>query len=1120
MNNEDYRMRVKFLSLSMTAVMALGAFAGWENELGNPTLGNPTYTYFWSGGANDLKMYSPNNWTNSAGATPELWKLTNRWDTARVFLPDALPGGVVNVDYFSTSAAGSILISGSRPVTFEGPETLHAQYQCFYSEGPVTVNTPAHFSNAFYVKSLSSMTFNYPVTANSSFYIRPQSGATITFNGDLTAGILNSETTVSFIIYSCTNSVVNLNGRVSSPNFTAINFTGSTQDKASTSKINLNAPVDCQTMKIRYNNIICGADNVLSPTGLVYFTGTGWGDINHCSSLDLNGHDQTAAGIKADYDSSTYTYSLADYWQNLARNIKSTGGPATFTLRPTADCETSCRVIDQVSLVLDAPDSSTVQSFAIRSNLTSGAIWVKKGVFKLVKGASFTHVKTIVIEKDGTLLIDRDNGVAQPFPNLERMELHGTLTKPDGVTLPVERFGDTAQWFRINQGQTIFVTGSGNWNTDADWTAGVPSVQNSANIFGFSGGTTVSVSETVPAATNLTIMADLHPVAFNVSSKLMLDHGFMDVSGDVKVTVKNGGAIENTGTLFEGGSSGTSASRMMLEGGAELIIENGGKVVVSNAYGRVNIGKNASSTATLTIEEGGEFAYFPANTNTPFKVNAGSDLDIRGKLTVMRRFKTSRGNNLKIDGGRVRISGNGRIQLENETSPDISSRGGLSYIYSSDCELSDDAVIAGPASTDWDGQLYFKGYTAGENKFVFKDNAAISNDCGHLYFYGITGGRTHYDMSQTTRGFCSFNANDVSPSVGLSFIIGGNGVTQFDFGGQGFKVGIYWFSLGTSSSADAVFSTNIVNLMNSAQVVHDGSTAISRSNIAANNVPLTGHHALEIGVHLGCSKKKDAVRDIKSYMTLHDAGCSFTESAGHVLIGCGRGEGHYIQRNGTTRFAPDIFTMNGNKDASGNTIVLSTTNTVAIVGAWGGLGELAVSNGTFFSRQRIFVGGCSTNDYFDAYNIHQQQGGGYHLNFHDAEGYLRIVGGTFTNKNAVILGSDGIGTLEIGPRAKVAIDELVMSNKTASVMTVKLDATSGERANTIEIGRLVITDGATISVDARGYDGKSANLFTFGELVGELPDIELISSTKIFRLNRLGNAVRLCRCDGTVLLFK
>ena len=91
------------------------------------------------------------------------------------------------------------------------------------------------------------------------------------------------------------------------------------------------------------------------------------------------------------------------------------GAGKTLTLKcALASAECSARVSDSLSLTLNATDKDNVQAFLSRTNDTTGALNVQKGVFKIGAGASFPNVSSVAVGADGTLAID--TAVENPIP--------------------------------------------------------------------------------------------------------------------------------------------------------------------------------------------------------------------------------------------------------------------------------------------------------------------------------------------------------------------------------------------------------------------------------------------------------------------------------------------------------------------------------------------------------------------------------------------------------------------------------------------------------------------------------------------------------------------------------
>ena len=878
---------------------------------------------------------------------------------------------------------------------------------------------------------------------------------------------------------SSTNSVLTFKQPVSAATISASSFTGSSQDKGNTAKIRFAAPMDYSTLELQYNNIVCDAANILSPTGVVHFTGTGWGELHHGVTIDLNGFDQTIHGIKSTESAQYPLYNTSEGWQARARTVKSTGRAATLTIRSANDDSSSCRFADNLSIVF-APTTDAVQSFIKRPNTMNGFIVISNGTFRIAEEATFKNVKYIAVYPGATLQLTEDSFKASTNALSGLVELYvapgATLDLPTGTgaTLPVTST-DGVHYYKTAAaaGVTEWRTTTGDWATAANWSQGVPSKTLAAQISALGEPMSVSVAADAAPATNVTIVSNARqPVELALSAMLPLERGFVDIGCNAKVTVKSGGRLETTAPRALEKLTDTVTARLIVHKDGELIVENGGSVAVSNAYGRVLIGDaDGSSAGRLEVQAGGDFSFFSGQTGTVFAVFGDSVLDIKGRLAVYRRYKNSRKPIFTMNGGTINLSGDGILEFPNDVGTYAGNGGQINVNFDSITAVGNSSFGMGANST-WDTDVVFKPKTTGRDTTLrLSDNASFTKGWGHLALNSIPETRTFYDLGGTTHGF--YNPGGESC---LDLTIGCNGgYTRFDYGGADFTIGTFGFNVGHYSGSGNIAETNLVNVR-SAVITSYATTAVNQGS-GGLSWPYSRHYGMMLGVHTKNSVEitKEQI-GLDSRLNLLDADSGLDVSHGHFLVGVGRAAGHFVQHDGTTQVA--MASPYGAQDKN--------TNLVTVVGAWGGVGELIVSNGTFTTRQRTFVGGVATNDYVTGDSINGKTGS-RHLEYHDAEGLVRVAGGTFTANREIFVGKDGSGTFEIGSRGVLTGTELNLMSPTAT-LKFSLDAANGYRSGASSVKKLVVAEGASLVIDVGDYHGKSRNLLLVSEMEGDFGD--------------------------------
>ena len=911
---------------------------------------------------------------------------------------------------------------------------------------------------------------------------------------------------------SSTNSVLTFRQPVSATTISASSFTGSSEAQGGTGRVRFAAPMDYSTLELKYNNIVCDAANILSPTGVVSFVGTGWGELHHGVTIDLNGYDQTILGITSTESTQYPRYNTSEGWQARARTVKSTGRAATLTIQSAKDDSSSCRFADNLSIVF-APTTAAVQSFIKRPNTMNGFVVISNGTFRIAEEATFKNVKYVAIYPGAKLQVTADSFNAYTNALSGLVELYvapdATLELPEGTgaTLPVTST-DGVHYSRTDDpGVTKWIGGSGDWSTAADWSHGVPTKSLPAEIVSLGEALRVSVAADAAPATNVSVRScAIQPAELAVSAKLPLVSGFVDIGRNAKVTVKSGGRIEDVGPMFGiAYSSANSVERLSLHDGGELVVENGGSVVMSNACGKIQVGGGDGKTrGRLEVQAGGDFAFFASQTGSVLEVDDDGVLDVKGRLAVYRRFKNSRKPIFAMNGGTINLSGNGILEFPNDVGAYAGNGGQINASFKAITAVDNSVLAIGSGST-WDTDVVFKPYSSGgECTFRLADNACLSNAWGHLAFNSTAKTRTFYDFGGTTRGFSPGGEACMDLTIGCN-----SGYTRFDYGGGNFTIGTFGFNVGHYSGSGNIAETNLVNIR-SAVITCSTTTAVNKDS-GGLSWPYSRHYGMLLGVHTKNSVEiTKAQIGLDSRFNLLDADSGLTVNHGHFLVGVGRAAGHFVQHDGATQVA--MSSPWGAQDLN--------TNQVTVVGAWGGIGELIVSNGTFTTRQRTFVGGVATNDYVTGDSINGKTGS-RHLNYHDAEGLVRVAGGTFTANKAIFVGKDGSGTFEIGPRGVLSGTEMNLMSP-AATLKFSLDAKNGYRSGESTVNKLVVADGASLEVDVGDYHGRSQKLLLFAAKDGDFgANVSVVGeNAKDYEVSVRADRIFLRANIGTVLLVR
>ena len=238
-------------------------------------------------------------------------------------------------------------------------------------------------------------------------------------------------------------------------------------------------------------------------------------------------------------------------------------------------------------------------------------------------------------------------------------------------------------------------------------------------------------------------------------------------------------------------------------------------------------------------------------------------------------------------------------------------------------------------------------------------------------------------------------------------------------------------------------------------------------NISRGDVRVHGygwHYAgfpcgLLVGDGLMAPKRADVRATSRFCGELNLTGGSLTTDVGATVVGGGSADGELNVAGGT-------FTQNGY-----NAFEQLKCYCPLIVGMEGGVGRMTVSSGSATVKYKTFVGG--------ALKVELQHtsinAACYPVVPKAATGTLAVVGGSFLcdkDGGHVIVGSDGVGTLELGGTGTFGCRDLVLSNQVASVLKFDLPATHRDIGWNAACTNLVITSGAKLTIDATNFTGQ------------------------------------------------
>ena len=220
------------------------------------------------------------------------------------------------------------------------------------------------------------------------------------------------------------------------------------------------------------------------------------------------------------------------------------------------------------------------------------------------------------------------------------------------------------------------------------------------------------------------------------------------------------------------------------------------------------------------------------------------------------------------------------------------------------------------------------------------------------------------------------------------------------------------------------------------------------------------------------------------------------------VLGVGRGRGEFIQTGG--EFVSKATEFRG----------------PAIFGFSNGYGYYALSNGAVKISSKIWVGGINpaTCNKGNASYVGTESVGKITVAAAD-----KTKPCSFTVLKTVVLGGLGEGTLEVGPGGTFTGTDLVLSNNTASVLRLVADDSGFGEVNLS--GRLTVTDGASLVVDAAGFTGaneRRCNLLTCASMSGSFDPGKvtvLTDKPTEVKVSVTANGIVLRKVVGTLIML-
>jgi len=607
-----------------------------------------------------------------------------------------------------------------------------------------------------------------------------------------------------------------------------------------------------QQYQIRYADLICGAENVLCPTGTVSF-GTMMNSVYNCAVLNLDGHDQTIDRLSG--YGTDYWYVISGSGLLAERIVTPVGKPATLTMKATADCSIQSDFQGPVSLVWDPVGDSTLTINNRTVHLT-GDVTVKRGALVLGSTsasatATMPNVRKVVLGETAQLKF----AAAQTLPILEvngTYPAQGRYQPQDGTDATATKVGWLASGSAVVTANTVTswrTAADGDWSEAAKWTGGVPTTEIDAFVTEpgtdyavriATGPATIKTLEvgnrtgvaTLAVSNTLTVGKD-HAMALNAGARLLLGTG-----GDWQV---KGRVDLNEGASFvaEGGTASFNVKDIAAGASTDALKQNGGTILATN-------------DAQLTF--GGYYSSIFSTGLTRFSGSSVLKADPFG-ASVVRLFTTAAD------------STTGRVEFVEHASVDAGIADQFVIGYH---ETSASVDTVSTFKMDTDGTMDFGawlvvGYAYGRGEFDLLRGTAQTGRSGLTVggYYMFDRGLKDCDVTGVVR------VRDGKLFVDADYTVyPDNRVT-------GLILGAGWFEKKTVDSAN----------------VHRGTLELSGGSVT--NV--SGNVILGAGCAVG--------RFVQTGGVFDSVGKSYTD----VILGWLGGDGAYILSNGVVRVARTVY---------------------------------------------------------------------------------------------------------------------------------------------------------------------------------------------------------------------
>ena len=602
----------------------------------------------------------------------------------------------------------------------------------------------------------------------------------------------------------------------------------------------------------------------------------------------------------------------------------------------------------------------------------------------------------------------------------------------------------------------------GDWATATNWDNGLPDATGAALLNDLGSLYTVTMSDAVRQSVKgltLTGTSSTKRPVLEVNGALVVDGAKMTITQS-QLKVNAGGSLELRNTDASIGANADSTGSLWI---------NGGALYATNGFSGLAMGAGIAWTDRFAKFKmtGGTADVFIADGKAAFGMKAD------------KSYKS-----FEMSGGKITIAGN-----KGKSSYAISAMGygdSDSHFTMSGGEISvknvgfgfgwgvatvgGDArisVACGDSETLQFGPLYSD---AGKRAVInLKDTSQFTASGVRTLMFGLSTSKSvktvgELNISGGVHSFgryCEMGAGTGTYTINIT-----GGHTTFDQ--YGVRFGTYPANANRTAGTPNYFcNTTIVNVTSGVLYARCGEC---RNNSAKNTM-----WGCVIGNGSGSGVIDADVYDGR--LNLSGSGV-VTNGVAPLMVGVAHGRGSISQTGG-------LLYHDG--------IAYNEDTCALAIGVGGGAGAYDLSAGSYAGVNNVYVGGCrlSTLDRTGA-AAHVPRDG-----MRESTGRLSVSGtGAFTTTKSMYVGVDGVGEIALADSGSIAVGgTLVLSNAVSSAVNVTL---TGAAAPTLTATKLVVADGAKLTVDVSAFEGEPGyyKILVCTTRVGEFEDVELVGDTK------------------------